>query len=65
MKEWIKQFDEETQKELYASAYDYMSYRKAYYNENLTVEDALRKIKNKLQNRMEAHLIKCEEIKND
>ena len=44
MKEWIKQFDAETQKELYARAYDYMSYRKAYYDENLTVEDALKKI---------------------
>ena len=42
MKDWIKQFDAKTQKELYARAYDYMSYRKAYYRDNLTVEDALK-----------------------
>ena len=46
MKDWIKQFDTETQKKLYARAYDYMTYRKAYYGDNLTVEDAL-KITNK------------------
>ena len=45
MKDWIKQFDEATQKELYAKAYDYMSYRNAYYDENITVEDALKAIK--------------------
>ena len=44
MEDWIKQFSDETQKELYARAYDYMSYRKAYYDENLTVENALEKI---------------------
>ena len=45
MKDWIKKFDDKTQKELYARAYDYMSYRKAYYGENLTVEDALKLVK--------------------
>ena len=45
MKDWIKQFDAETQKNLYARAYDYMSYRKAYYRDNLTVEDALKAVK--------------------
>ena len=60
MKDWIKQFDAETQKELYARAYDYMSYRKAYYGENLTVEDSLKEIKNKLLDRMEECLIKHE-----
>ena len=56
MKDWIKQFDAETQKELYARAYDYMSYRKAYYDENLTVEDALKAVKEHDAYELEAKL---------
>ena len=56
MKDWIKKFDADTQKELYARAYDYMSYRKAYYDENLTVEDALNKIAEFNRYELEARL---------
>ena len=45
MKDWIKQFDAETQKNIYAIAFHYMSYHKAYFGENMTVEDALKAIK--------------------
>ena len=65
MKDWIKQFDAETQKELYARAYDYMSYRKAYYGENLTVEDALKAIKEHDAYELEAKLDALTENKHE
>ena len=56
MKDWIKQFDEATQKELYARAYSHMCYRKAYHGENNTVEDALKKMKDLYGYELEAKL---------
>ena len=56
MKDWIKQFDAETQKKLYARAYDYMSYRQAYYDEDLTVEDALKAVKEFYSYEIEARI---------
>ena len=56
MKDWIKQFDEATQKELYAKAYSYMCYQKNFHGENHTIEDALKKIKESYSYEIEAKL---------
>ena len=42
--EWIKSLTADMQKLIYEEAYDLMAYRKAYYGENLTVDQAITKI---------------------
>ena len=42
---WLENMTEDTKRRVYERAYDYMTYRKAYFGENLTVKDAIERIR--------------------
>lgn len=50
-KDWLKTQTKQQQIDIYARVYDMMTYRKAYFGENLTVEEALKKIRENMENK--------------
>lgn len=49
--ELLKKLNEKEKKYLYGITYDYMTYRLAYYNENLTVDEAMTKARENMKAR--------------